>query len=117
MTARFVHPSEYGKIIAASTAKVYSGKLNKLARAGFDTVDSLQADPKAVIKTIEELAPGVDEQSKVAKRYLLCSIFWVLPKAYTAATNPYHKYYQKCLPGKIQGTDTAWTKKTAYKPS
>ena len=115
MTTRFIHPAEYGKVIAVSTAKVYSGKLNKLARAGFDTVESLQADPNAVIETIEKLIPGTDEKSKVAKRYLLCSIFWVLPKAYTTVTNPYHKYYQQCLPERVQGTDTVWTKKAVYK--
>jgi hypothetical protein len=112
----FTHPDTYGKDIAPSTQKVYSGKLNKIAAAGFDTVEKLLADPKKTIAAIETLAPGDDEEARLAKRYFLSSIFWVLPADYVKKTNPFHKYYQKVLPKTVFGSDDKWVKRAKFTP-
>lgn len=109
----FVLPSEFQKDLAPTTAKVYKGKLNNLAREGFDTVESLQKDPKAVITAIKKLSgDSTDDKSQNVRRYYLSSIFWVaeMPKK-----NPYHTYYQKCLPGVNEATGEKWVKRKDYK--
>jgi hypothetical protein len=112
----FKHPDSYGKEIAPSTQKVYSGKLNKLATAGFDSVDKILEDPKKTIAALETLAPGDSEEAKLARRYFLSSIFWILPAEYTKKTNPFHKYYQKVLPKTVFGSDDKWVKRAKYTP-
>lgn len=108
----FILPSEFQKEIAPSTQKVYRGKLNILAKEGFDTVDSLQKDPKAVIAAIKTISgDATDDKSQNVRRYYISAIFWVakFPKK-----NPYYTYYQKCLPNKVAGTDKDWVKRKDY---
>lgn len=111
---KFTHPPSYSKELAPSTQKIYSSKLNRLAAAGFDTVEKVLAAPKKVIEAIEAAAPGDSETAKHVRRYFLSALFWVLPEKYMKKTNPFHKYYQKVLPSKVVGTDAKWVKKANY---
>lgn len=106
----FTFPSEFQKEIAPSTQKVYKTKLNRLAKEGFETVDSLKTNPKAVIEAIKTIT-GDDKTDKAqhARRYFISAIFWVIkmPKK-----NPYYTYYQKCLPAVDSSTGEKWVKKS-----
>ncbi len=108
----FQLPSEFQKDLAPTTAKVYKGKLNNLAKEGFNTVESLKKDTKAVIEAIKKLSgDGTDDKSQNVRRYYLSAIFWVadMPKK-----NAYYTYYQKCLPNKVAGTDKDWVKRKDF---
>jgi hypothetical protein len=105
----FQLPSKFNKELAPTTIKVYKGKLNKLSKEGFDTVDSLKNDPKAVIEAIKKLTgDDTDDKSQNVRRYYLSAIFWVadFPKK-----NPYYTYYQKCLPAFNGATGEKWVKR------
>lgn len=105
----FMFPSEFQKDLAETTKKVYKAKLNRLAKEGFETTDSLKTNPKAVIEAIKTIT-GEDKTDKAqhARRYFLSAIFWVIkmPKK-----NPYYTYYQRCLPGVDSSTGLKWVKK------
>lgn len=110
----FQLPAEFQKEIAQSTQKVYKGKLNNLAKEGFDTIESLKKDPKSVIQSIKKLTgDSKDDKAQNARRYYISSIFWVakFPKK-----NPYYTYYQTCLPSKVFGTDKDWVKRKDFTP-
>ena len=106
----FLLPSEFQKEIALSTQKVYKGKLNRLAKEGFETVDSLKTNPKAVIQAIKTITGDeMTDKAQHLRRYYISSIFWVakMPKK-----NPYYTYYQKCLPAVNASTGEKWVKKS-----
>jgi hypothetical protein len=106
----FIYPLKFQKELALTTIKVYKGKLNKLSKEGFDTVDSLKKDPNAVIEAIKKLTgDGVDDKSHTVRRYYLCAIFWV---ADFPRKNPYYTYWQECLPSINEKTGLKWVKKT-----
>jgi len=109
--AKFIHPATYSKNLAESTAKVYSGKLNTLAKAGFDTVQSLHTNPGGVIEAIATAAPGDTEANKTARRYFLSAIFWVLPAEYRTKENAFHRYWERNMPDVDQSTGAKWVKK------
>ena len=115
--AKFVHPETYSKNLAATTEKVYSGKLNTLAKAGFDTVEKLLADPKKVIEAIAAASPGDTEANKTARRYFLSAIFWVLPADYKTKENPFHKFWERNMPSTDASTGAKWVKKSKLTPS
>jgi hypothetical protein len=110
----FQLPDTFQKEIAPTTQKVYKGKLNALAKEGFDTVDALKTKPKEVIAAIKKISgESEDEKARNLRRYFLSAIRWVvkLPNK-----NPYYTYYQKCLPLKVLGTENNWVKKSKYTP-
>ncbi len=110
----FILPDTFQKELAQSTQKVYKGKLNALAKEGFDSVEALKTKQSEVVQAIKKLTEGTDSESlRNVRRYFLSAIFWVieLPKK-----NDYHKYWQKeCLPLKVAGTDDTWVKKSKFK--
>jgi hypothetical protein len=86
--------------------------LNGLAKAGFDTPDSLKNSPKDVIAAIKTLTGDDDGNStRQTRRQFLSAIFWVakFPKK-----NPYYTYYQKCLPITNATTGEAWVPRAKY---
>lgn len=111
----FILPETFQKEIAPTTQKVYKGKLNALAKEGFDTVDALKTKSKEVIAAIKKISGDEDdEKARNVRRYFLSAIFWVadMPKK-----NAYHTYYQKCLPLKVLGTEKDWVRRTKYNDS
>ena len=110
----FILPDTFQKEIADSTKKVYKGKLNALAREGFDSVDALKSKQSEVIEAIKKLTAGEDSESlRNARRYFLSAIFWVteFPKK-----NAYYTYWQKeALPLKVFGSEDNWVKRSKYK--
>ena len=107
----FEMPSEFTKEVATSTAKVYKSKLNKLAAAGYDTVEKLQTEQKKVIEAIQQITgSGNDEVSRHARRYFLSAIFWATP---LPAQNTYYTYWQKCIPLKTDDGDK-WVKRSNF---
>ena len=110
----FELPTSFHKELAVSTQKVYKSKLNALSAHGIDTVNKLQEDPKKTIEAIGEIT-GDDDDNKTnhARRTILSAIFWVIgdvPKS-----NPYYKYYQKCLPSVDDTTGKKWVKRRNFK--
>jgi len=106
----FELPVEFQKVIASTTAKVYTSNLNKLASHGFDTVEKIQTEQKEVIKVIKEI-PGNDEKSRLKRRVMMSAIFWAVP---LPKKNQYHTYWQKNTPLKIVGDGGKWLKKVDY---
>ena len=110
----FILPDTFQKELAESTQKVYKGKLNALAREGYDTVEKLKSKQAEVVEVIKKLTTGEDSESlRNVRRYFLSAIFWTteLPKK-----NAYHTYWQKeCMPMKVFGTDDKWVKKSKLK--
>ena len=110
----FQLPDTFQKELAESTKKVYKGKLNALAKEGYDNVEALKTKQSEVVKAIKKITEGDDSESlRNTRRYFLSAIFWVaeLPKK-----NAYHVYWQKeCLPLKVMGTDDKWLKRSKYK--
>jgi len=111
----FILPDTFQKEeLAESTKKVYKGKLNALAREGYDTVDKLITKQSDVVEAIKKITTAEDsELIRNTRRYFLSAIFWVadLPKK-----NAYHVYWQKeCLPMKVAGTENKWVKKSKFK--
>ena len=97
------------KELSPVSLKIYKSKLNKLASKGFDTVEKLKKESKAVLKEIEEIV-GVenDEKTRYNKRVFLSAIFAVaeFPKK-----NVYHTYWNKsATPLKVSSGDK-WMKK------
>ena len=94
--------------MSPTTAKIYKGRLNTLAKLGFgDTPDALKKNHKDVIKHLK----GLGDSTKI--RGILTAIFWVMPDEYRKSINPYYKYYQKVLP-KISGDGTKWVAKKDF---
>jgi hypothetical protein len=111
---KFVLPDTFQKELSVNSQKVYKGKLNKLAKEGYDTPEKLKSDSVKVIQAIKKLTgDGNDEKSRTLRRSYISAIFWVqkFPKK-----NAYYTYYQKCLPLKVQGTETDWKKRKDYVP-
>ena len=111
----FTLPETFQKEIAPTTQKVYKGKLNALAREGYDTPELLKTKAKEVVETIKKLTgDSDDEKARNLRRYFLSAIFWVtkLPK-----TNPFHTYWQSCTPLKVQGTEIDWVKRKKFTPA
>ncbi len=105
----FLFPTEFQKEIAPSTQKVYKTKLNTLAKEGFETVDSLKKNARAVVEAIKKITgEEMTDKAQHARRYYISAIFWVtkMPKK-----NPYYTYYQKCLPATNTSTGEKWKKK------
>jgi len=112
--SKFILPTVFQKELALNTQKVYKGKLNNLAKEGYDTPEKLKSDSVKVIQAIKKLTGDADdEKSRNARRYYICAIFWVqkFPKK-----NAYYTYYQKCLPLKVMGTETDWKKRKDFIP-
>jgi hypothetical protein len=111
----FQLPETFQKVITPATQKVYKGKLNALAKHGFDTVDALKTKKKEVIAAIKKISgESDDEKARNLRRYFLSAISWVVK---LPAKNPYRTYYQKCLPLKVLGTDKDWVKRSEYTPT
>lgn len=109
----FQMPPTFQKKLATTTVKVYKGKLNKLSKEGFETVDSLKNDPKSVIEAIKKLTgDATNDKTQHVRRYYLSAIFWVadLPK-----NNPYYTYYQQCLPSYNDSTRKKWVERENFK--
>ena len=93
----FAMPDEFSKELSDVSVKIYRGYLNKLAREGYDTPQSLIDSAEQVAKYIGEVAGGSDDKSKHKRRIFVSAIFAVLPETYRTAPNPYQKLFEKSL--------------------
>lgn len=100
-----------GKPLSLITKKKYIGKLNTLARLGWDNRDALKKDAARVIANIQERYPGSDEKAKFNRREILYAIFWAMDEDYLKQSNPYYKYVNSNHPSVVQnkdGEDVPW---------
>lgn len=93
----FAMPGEFSKELSDVTIKIYRGYLNKLAREGYDTPQSLIDSAEQAAKYIGEVAGGSDDKSKHKRRIFVSAVFAVLPETYRTAPNPYQKLFEKSL--------------------
>ena len=78
--------------LAKSSRNLYRSLLNKLSKEGYDTIDKLIAEPKKVIKIIEEL---YKDKGKRDKRVIVSAIFYILcDTEFIKSSNPYYVYFQ-----------------------
>jgi hypothetical protein len=105
---KFQLPDVLHKELSKTSEKIYKGRLNALAKGGFDTVDALLNNKKKVVALIKE-ATGDDEKQKMVARQFISAISWVVDPAKMPKNNLYHRFYQTILPG-VEG----WKKKKDY---
>jgi len=108
----FLLPLTFQKELSPTTQKIYKGKLNNLAKEGFETVDSLKTNASAVIEAIKKLTgDGKTDKDQYSRRLYLSAIFWVvkMPKK-----NRYYTYYQRCGPSVNSVTGLPWVKKKDF---
>lgn len=108
---KFTMPEAFSKELAPGSVKIYTARLNALARDGFATVDELLAKRLQVVRAIKKLVPGDESKDRMTRRQYLSAIFWVCPTL-KGKKNTYYTYYQKNLP-LVDG----WEKRTDYTPA
>jgi len=91
-------PAEFSKELSDTSIKIYTSHLNKLAKAGYDTPQSLIDSAEQVVNYIWGISGGSDDKSNRVRRVFASAIFWVLPKTYRTAPNPYQRLFDKSLP-------------------
>ena len=85
-------PVSKDSTLAKSSRNLYRSLLNKLAKEDYDTIDKLIAEPKEVIKIIEEL---YIDKSKRDKRVIVSAIFYILcDTEFIKSPNAYYEYFQ-----------------------
>lgn len=78
--------------LATSSRKTYRTHLNKLAKEGYDTVQSLIDNDKEVVKRIKELYEG---KSKREIRVMISAVFYILcDTQFIKSPNAYYDYFQ-----------------------
>jgi hypothetical protein len=102
----------YKEKLSDFTKLTYTRRLNRIAKAGYDTVDKLLKNKRKVIEVIKE-ATGRDEKQRMHARQFISAISWVTDPKKLPKNNLYHKFYQTVLPGK--SGDKAWEEKVNYK--
>jgi hypothetical protein len=91
MPFKFI-PVSKDKTLAKSSRNLYRSLLNKLSVEEYDTIDKLIAEPKKVIKIIEEL---YKDKTKRDKRVIVSAIFYILcDTEFIKSPNPYYVYFQ-----------------------
>ena len=97
------------RILSERTQKEYTGKLNKIAKAGLATDRaSLKKNATKVIEYIKNLYPEDGERPRHNQRFILYAIFWAMDQLYLKKTNPYHKYLSKIPPLRNSVTGEKW---------
>ena len=93
----FILPGELSKDLSDTTIKIYKTYLNKLARQGYDTPQSLLDNADTVVNYISAVAGGGDDMSRHKRRVYISAVFAVLPETYRTEPNPYQKLFEKSL--------------------
>ena len=97
------------RTLSERTQKEYTGKLNKIAKAGLATDRaSLKKNAKNVIEYIKNLYPEDGERPRHNQRFILYAIFWAMDQEYLKKSNPYHKYLSKIPPLRNSVTGEKW---------
>jgi len=105
-----------GEELSKNTAKLYTTKLNALAKAGYPDIASVWKNSQAVIKVIKELTgDGTTVMDNMKRRQYLSAIFAVSPEEKTKKSNWLYRYYQKCLPEANKATGKEWVRRTDFK--
>jgi len=101
---KFQMPTEFntsksnGGEKSAGTISIYKTHLNRLAAAGFDTVDKIISNSSDVIKTILAFPKKDDESAILYKsrlRVYFSAIFMILPATIRATPNAYYSANKK----------------------
>ena len=108
---KFSLPDTFSKPLAAASMRIYTSRLNALAKEGFSTPADLLGKRLAVVRAIKKLVPGDEAGPRMTRRQFLSAIFWVCP-GLSDTTNIFYKYYQKNLPLK-----EGWVARKDYKSS
>jgi hypothetical protein len=112
-TAKFQMPDQLHKELSATSQKIYKSRLNTLAKAGYDTVDSLLTNKTKVVKAIKEAVATHGDNNRMVARQFVSAISWVCGLEALGANNAYQKYYQTVLPGATSEGEK-WVKKNKY---
>ena len=81
--------------ISKNSVKIYKSLLNRLAQGGFDTKESLLADPDAVITLIDTVIDGDTDNDRAEKRKYYSAIFYALDQYLLQDKQPYYDAFQK----------------------
>jgi hypothetical protein len=106
-----------GEPLRPFTEKLYTSKLNALAKAGYPDIAAVWANSQKVIKVIKDLTgDGESDSDNMKRRQYLSAIFAVSPEEKTKKSNWLYRYYQKCLPDASKKSGKAWVPKKDYLP-
>jgi hypothetical protein len=99
-------PDIASKDVSVNTRKIYKTHLNKIAAAGYSTLNDLMNSPRSVIEVIDGIMPEPDllpkatleermKAYRVKKRIFYSAIFYALSDTdYLDSTNPYYRAFQ-----------------------
>jgi hypothetical protein len=111
------HAKKNGDPLSPASEKLYTTKLNALAKAGYPDVESIWKNSQKVIKVIKDLTgDGQSDTDNMKRRQYLSAIFAVSPEEKTKKSNWLYRYYQKCLPGANKVSGKVWVAKKDYVP-
>jgi len=112
---KFDLSSGWTKELSDTSKKIYSSKLNTLAKNGYDTPSKIWESPTKVVDEIKTITGDKkDDMTKMKRRQFLSAIFAVSPADKKSRTNPLHKYYQQCLPSIDAITGEKWKKRKDF---
>lgn len=98
--------------LAITSIRNYRTILNKLAVAGFDTIEKLKKNHKPVIKWMDDTY-GKTEESKQKRRFAMSAVFLALAATPEAQKKAYHKYFKTLYPSK-RSDGSPWTSKEEW---
>lgn len=96
---KFELPSEFSKLVAPTTAKIYTAHLNRLAKVGYSTPNILMQNSEAVANYIKSIAPEDDDEARAKRRLYVSAVMWVVPAEYKKTENPYYLLNKSSMPG------------------
>lgn len=88
MVFQFVEVSK-NTSLSINSIKIYKSLLNRIAKEGYDSQDSLIEFSTKVLDYIKE-----NYETNAKKRQIICAIFYILcDTAYLKSSNPYYDYF------------------------
>ena len=112
----FNNSKKSGDPLSDSTQKLYTTRLNALAKAGYTDIETVWKNSLGVIRAIKTLTgDGQTDADNMKRRQYLSAIFAVSPEEKTKKSNWLYRYYQKCLPEANKVTGKEWVRRTEFK--
>jgi hypothetical protein len=100
------------KEITKNTLSSYKSRLNRLATAGYSTVDSLVNNQDDIIQIVKD-SGGDSDPERHKKRIFMSAIFYALSDLDNSHKKKYHAYFQTIYPSKNVDGDP-WKSKEQY---
>ena len=84
-----------GESLSKATIKIYTGKLNKLAKQGYENSESLLANQEKIVALMNQEITGDTDQDRYKKRVFLSAIFFAIGSKNVDQIPHYYNAFQK----------------------